>query len=438
MRKALAAAVRPLPLALYRTLTDAAAAPIRLYLERRLQRGKEHPERFAERLGRAGRPRPPGLLAWLHGASVGEALSALPLILALRRRRPELSVLLTTGTVTSASVLESRLPPGVLHQFVPVDRAPWVDAFLDHWRPDLAVWLESELWPNTLAGLAARRVPAVLVNGRMSEASCGRWKRWAPATVRTLLSTFDTCLAQTAADADRLRHLGAQDVACIGNLKAAAPPLPADEAALALLHAAAAGRPSWLAASTHAGEEALIGRVHSRLKARHPGLLSVIVPRHAERGPAIADELRQQGLSVARRTAGEPLAAGTDVYLADTMGELGLFYRLSGIALLGKSLLGRGGQNPLEAARLGSAVLYGPHMENFAEITAALEGAGAARVAADEAALAAAVDDLLSDEPTRRAMGEAGRALAEGEAAVLERILDRLLPLLPAGRQPAA
>ncbi len=426
--------MRPLPLALYRTLTDAAAVLIRLYLHRRLQHGKEHADRFTERLGRAGRPRPSGLLVWLHGASVGEALSALPLIDGLRLRRPEVTVLFTTGTVTSASILENRLPPGVLHQFVPVDRMPWVDSFLDHWRPDLAVWLESELWPNTLAALAARRVPALLVNGRMSEASCGRWKRWAPATVRHLLATFAVCLAQTAADAERLRHLGARDALCVGNLKSAAPPLPANDADLAALRSAVAGRPLWLAASTHPGEEALIGRVHARLEPRHPGLLTVIVPRHAPRGAALAEELRAQGLTVARRAAGEPIRAETDLYLADTMGELGLFYRLSGIAVLGKSLIGRGGQNPLEAARLGCAVLYGPHMDNFPEITATLEAAGAARPVPDEAALAAAVDALLTDEPARSAMGQAGQALADGEAAVVDRILDRLVPLLPAGR----
>lgn len=429
MRKALGAAVRPLPLTLYRAFTDAADGPIRLYLESRLRRGKEHPERFAERLGRPGRPRPAGPLVWLHGASVGEALSVLPLIDGLRRRRPDATILLTTGTVTSAKILETRLPPGVLHQFVPVDRVAWVTAFLDHWRPDLAVWLESELWPNILAALAARRVPAVLVNGRMSGKSYARWKRWLPGTVRSMLATFSACFAQTAGDAERLRRLGAA-VDGVGNLKEAAAPLPVDPDTLAALQAAAAGRPVWLAASTHAGEEALMGRVHAALRHRCPGLLTVIVPRHAERGPAIAAELSGQGLCVARRSAEEPLTAATEVYLADTMGELGLFYRLAGVAVLGKSLIGRGGQNPLEAARLGCAVLYGPHMQNFSEITAALEAAGAARVVADEAALAEAVATLLADETARRAMGEAGRTLAEAEAPVIGRILDRVTPLL--------
>lgn len=421
--------MRPLPLALYRTLTDAGAGLIRLYLRRRLRRGKEHAERFGERLGRAARPRPAGPLIWLHGASVGEALSALPLIDALRRSRPEVTVLVTTGTVTSANVLEQRLSAGVIHQFIPVDRAPWVNAFLDHWRPDLVLWLESELWPNTLAALGLRRVPALLVNGRMSEVSCARWKRWAPATARHLLAAFSACLAQTAADADRLRHLGAREAVCVGNLKAAALPLPADEQALATLRRSIGQRPVWLAASTHPGEEALMGRVHGGVATGHPGLLTIIVPRHPERGPAIADDLRAQGLRVARRAAAEPITSETQVYLADTMGELGLFYRLAAVAVMGKSLVGSGGQNPLEAARLGCAVLYGPRMENFREIAAALEAGGAARVVADEAGLAETLGRLLSDPAVCQTMGEAGRALADGE--VIDRILDRVALLLP-------
>lgn len=424
--------VQPLPLALYKTLTTVGGLPIRLYLQRRLKRGKEHPERFPERLGRPGRPRPPGPLAWLHGASVGEALSVLPLIDELRRRRPDLSILLTTGTVSSAGLLGERLPAEVIHQFVPADRPRWVTSFLDHWRPDLAVWLESELWPNALSALAARRVPAVLVNARMSETSFARWKAWAPATVRHLLATFNACLAQTSADAARLRQLGAREVACLGNLKTAAPPLPADEGRLSDLRAAVAGRPLWLAASTHPGEEALAGRVHRTLAPRHPGLLTVVVPRHPERGAEIAGELRAQGLSVARRAAGEPPAAATDVYIADTFGELGLFYRLCDLVLIGKSLVGRGGQNPLEASRLGCAVLHGPHMDNFAEIVAQLDGAGAARAVAGEAGLAAALDGLLQDAALRGGMGAAGRAAAGAADAVIDQVSGRLLRLLDA------
>ncbi len=423
------AAVYPLPLVLYRTATHAAALPLRIYLDRRLRRGKEDAARFGERLGRAGQPRPVGPLLWLHGASVGESLSALPLIDALRHHRPELQILVTSGTVTSAAILGERLPVGVVHQYVPVDRPLWVRRFLDHWRPDLVLWLESELWPNMLAEIRARQVPAVLLNARMSETSCRRWIRWAPGTIRWLLATFARCLAQSEADGGRYRRLGAGDVACLGNLKAAAAALPADERALAALRAEIGTRPLWLAASTHAGEEAAVAAVHRRLA--RPGLLTVIVPRHAGRGPEIAAELRSAGLRVARRAAGEAPTAGCDIYVADTMGELGLFYRLAPIAFVGKSLVGRGGQNPLEAARLGCAVLYGPHMGNFAETAAALVDAGAAVTVADEAALARAVGTLLDDPEARRHQGSAARAFAEAEAGTLQRVLAAIAPLLP-------
>lgn len=423
--------MHPLPLVLYRAATESAALPLRIYLQRRLRRGKEDAARFGERLGRAGEPRPAGALLWLHGASVGESLSALPLIEALRRQRPDLHVLVTSGTVTSAAILRERLPAGVIHQFFPVDRPLWVRRFLDHWRPDLVLWLESELWPNMLCEIRARRIPAALLNARISENSSRRWARWAPNSIRWLLATFDKCLAQSEADGWRYRRLGAGDVSCVGNLKAAAAPLPADDQALATLRADIGTRPLWLAASTHAGEEALAAAVHRRLA--RPGLLTVIVPRHAGRGAEIAAELRGAGFRVARRAAGEPPTAHCDIYLADTMGELGLFYRLAPIAFIGKSLIGQGGQNPLEAARLGCAVLFGPHMGNFAEAAAALVEAGGAVTVADEAALAQAVGALLDDGEARRRQGSAARAFAEAEAGTVPRVLAAIAPLLPGG-----
>lgn len=423
--------VQPLPLALYRLFAAAAGAPIAGFLRRRLRRGKEDPVRFGERLGRPGLPRPPGALVWVHGASVGEGLSALPLIAALQAERPDVDVLVTTGTVTSAAILAGRLPQGVLHQFVPVDRPQWARAFLAHWKPDLVLWLESDLWPNLLAEVADRGIPAVLVNARMSERSCRRWRYFAPGSVRRLLSVFRQVLAQSERDAERFRRLGADRVGCVGNLKAAAPPLPVDAEALTELRRQVAGRPLWLAASTHDGEEALAGRLHRGLAPRHPGLLTVVVPRHAQRGAAVAAALSGDGLRVARRSAGERLAADTDIYLADTMGELGLLYRVAPVAFIGKSLIGRGGQNPLEAARLGCAVVYGPHMENFPELAPALEAAGGALRVEDEAGLDAALDRLLGDAEPRRRVAAAALRHAEAEAGTVERMLQAILPLLP-------
>lgn len=410
----------------YRGLTSLGGPLIRRYLDGRLRRGKEDPARFAERLGRPGLPRPQGPLLWLHAASVGESLSLLPLVERLLAARPGLSVLVTTGTVTSAKLMAERLPAGAFHQYVPVDRPAFVRAFLDHWRPDMALWAESEFWPNLLVETRRRAVPLVLVQGRISPRSFKGWRR-VPGFIARLLSCFTLCLGQTEGDAQRLRALGAKTVRCLGNIKLAAPPLPGDEAALAELREIVGSRPLWLAASTHAGEEALAGRVHHRLAARFPGLLTVIVPRHPQRGAEVRAELAGLGLAAALRSAGE---APQDAYIADTMGELGLFYRLAPIVFMGKSLLAEGGQNPFEPARLGAAVLFGPRMSNFPDMAPRMLEAGAAEEVADEAALAEAVARLLAHTDLLARRRAAALAWAEGEAGALEAVADALLPLL--------
>jgi 3-deoxy-D-manno-octulosonic-acid transferase len=413
-------------LKLYRGLTTALAPAVSAYLEGRRRRGKEDPDRFPERQGLAGHQRPSGPLIWIHGASVGEAISVLPLVEKLSSR---CHVLVTTGTVTSAKLMAERLPKGALHQYVPVDRLPWVRRFLDHWKPDLALWLESELWPNLVVETAVRNIPMVLVNGRVSDRSYAQWRRF-PALARSLLSPFSLCLGQTNEDAERLKSLGAPHVACVGNLKFAAPPLPVDPKELAEQERSHLFRPVWLAASTHAGEEALAGRVHLMLKPRRPDLLTVIVPRHPDRAPAIADELRDMGLSVVRRSLMETPLPGTDIHLVDTMGEMGLFYRLARVVLIGKSLTGAGGQNPLEPARLGCAVLMGPRMDNFRDIARRMKVKGAAIEVADETALASVVNDLLEHEIMRRGLADAALAFAAAEAGVINRVMNALAPFL--------
>lgn len=421
-------------LALYRAVSSAGGPLIRLYLRRRLAIGKEDPTRLAERLGRSSRLRPPGPLIWIHAASVGESLSMLPLIVRLRESRPDHAVLLTTGTVTSARLMAKRLPEGAFHQYVPVDRAAYVRRFLDHWRPDLALWAESELWPNLLLATAGRGIPMVLVNARISLRSFARWQRH-PRMIARLLAGFVLCLGQTEADARRLAQLGAPRTACVGNLKFAAPPLPADPDRLAALEEMLAGRPRWLAASTHPGEEVIAAAVHRSLKPRFPALLTTIVPRHPERGGEVAALLRRQGLIVARRSAGQPARAETDVYLADTLGELGLFYRALPIAFIGKSLTGRGGQNPLEAAQLGCAVVHGPHMNNFTEIAERLAAAGGAITVDDEPALSAAIGRLLEQPTEARRLAAAAQAVATSESEVLDAVLAALAEHLPAWGQ---
>ncbi len=416
-------------LSLYRTVTTIGWPLIRLYLNRRMANGKEDAKRFGERLGRAGIPRPDGPLVWIHGASVGESLSMLPLIERLRKDKPTWNVLVTTGTISSAALMKERLPEKAMHQYVPVDRYDHVRCFLDHWRPNLVLWAESEFWPNLVSVPAQRKIPMILINGRISANSLRGWRRF-PGFIRTLLSGFDLCLGQSAADAERLKSLGAKTARCVGNLKFAALPLPADTQAIEALGKIFAGRPLWLAASTHAGEEQIIGTAHDRLKKQHPGLLSIIVPRHPGRGRDIADKLISLGLSVALRSSKQPVTADTDIYIADTIGELGLFYRLSPIVFIGKSLVPLGGQNPLEAARLECAIITGPYMANFDEISAKLITAGASLQVTDKNSLADAVGRLLSDDAARGQLARAALGVATAEAGVLDAVMSEIEPYM--------
>jgi 3-deoxy-D-manno-octulosonic-acid transferase len=416
---------------IYRGLTTIASPLIGLYLRRRRAAGKEDPLRFGERLGRPGAPRPPGPLAWIHAASVGEAVAMLPLLGRILDHRADAHALVTTGTVTSARLMGERLPPRALHQYVPVDRIDGVRRFLTHWRPDLALWTESEFWPNLIGETHRLGVPCLLVNARMSDASFVRWRRLR-SLIAPLLSGFALCLAQNEREADRLRELGAPNVRAVGNLKWAAPPLPADADELARLRAATGHRTVWLAASTHAGEEAAAAEAHRALEADRPGLLTVIVPRHPERGEAIARELRAIGLTVAMRSLAEPIASDTGIYLADTLGELGLFYRLADVVFVGGSLVAHGGHNPLEPARLDCALIHGPHMFNFAAITETIAGAEAATAVSDRGALTRAVGTLLDDGDLRRGRAAAARAVADAEAGVLDTVAAAIAPYLDA------
>ena len=411
-------------LTLYRGLTTVGGPLIAAFLSSRRARGKEDRERFDERLGLAGRPRPPGELVWLHAASVGESVSMLPVIEHLQARSGT-TVLVTTGTVTSAELMAERLPCGAIHQYVPVDRLSWVRRFLDYWRPNLALWAESEFWPNLLVETAARGVPVVLLNGRISDRSYARWRRH-PRLTRKLLAGFVLCLAQTQGDAERLKALGARRVACHGNLKFAARPLPVDEQKLAAAAESLGNRPRWLAVSTHSGEEVMAGRIHRLLATTHPALLTVILPRHPTRGPQIAADLAEMGLVVARRAAGQEVGEKTDILLADTLGEVGLFIRLAPIVFIGKSLIGQGGQNPLEPALLGASVLFGPHMENFDLIAKLMYEKGAAERVEDEVSLARALDRRLIDPRLVAESGNRARDFAKAEDGGLGAVLAEL------------
>ncbi|MEJ0009961.1 MAG: 3-deoxy-D-manno-octulosonic acid transferase [Alphaproteobacteria bacterium] len=398
------------------------------WLKRRAERGKEDAARFAERFGYAARPRPAGRLAWLHAASVGETQSVLTLVRALLARDGQLSLLITTGTVTSAHLVAQQSLPRTIHQYIPLDTPLPVRRFLNHWKPDLALWVESELWPQLLWGLRARRVPALLINARLSARSYARWKRF-PALARDLLACFSAIYAGSGDDASRLRALGASPIEA-GNLKYDAAPLPADDAALSTLQEDIGERPLWLAASTHANEEQMVADAHRALAPAHAGLLTIVVPRHPARGADIAADLRARGLTVARRSQGERIGAATNIYLADTMGELGTFYRLADIVFLGGSLIAHGGHNPLEPARLNCALLTGPHTHNFAAIVTDLGEAGGLRVAKDSAELATTVGALLAGDEARLAMAAKAAAVVASASGAAERIVQHAEKLL--------
>lgn len=415
-------------LALWRGVATLAAPLLRAHLRRRVARGKEEASRLPEREG-FGAARPAGLLVWLHAASVGETQSALPLIAAMTAARPDLSVLLTTGTVTAARLVAARAPERVIHRYAPLDVPAWVARFLDGWRPDLGVFIESELWPNLIEAAAARGVPLALVNARMSARSARAW-RLSGGAGRRLLSRFALVAAQGQADAARFAALGASPVAW-GNLKHAAPPLPVDAAELAALSAAIGDRPAWIAASTHPGEEAAALAAHRVLAPRIPGLLTILAPRHPERGAEVA--ALAAGLPLVRRSLGEVPGPHTQVLLFDTIGELGLAYRLARVAFVGGSLVPRGGQNPVEPARLGLPVLVGPLHANFTETVAALREAGALTVLPDSAALAATLSDVLTDAETRRRMAGAGLAWAGSAEGLPARLAAALLGLARTG-----
>ncbi len=414
-------------LSAYRTAGRVLAPTAGLILARRIQRGKEDPERRGERLGRASCERAEGPLVWVHAASVGETIAVLPLIDRIRAQGP--SVLLTTGTKTSAKLAAERVGDGVVHQYVPLDFAPFVERFLDHWRPDIAVFVESEIWPSITAALRERRIPQLLVNGRMSERSFRRWQK-SRRIIEELLGGLSLCLAQSPADGDRFLALGAPRVSVTGNIKYDAPPPGADAETLKALGAEIGARHIWLAASTHAGEETTILRVHRALRKHLPSLLTIIAPRHPHRGGEVAGAAGELGLVAGLRSQAAAIAKTTDIYVADTIGELGLFYRLAPLAFVGGSLVPHGGQNPIEPMKLSTVVLHGPHVHNFDEIYRILDGSGGAIMVDTPEALARAAGSLLIHPDERKRRGTAGIEGLQPLLGALERTVESLQPFL--------
>ena len=371
----------------------------------------------------------------MHAASVGETNAVLPLIDEMRRQRPQLRFLVTTGTTTSAAHAASRLDPRDVHQYVPLDSPRFVASFLDHWKPDLAVFTESEIWPNLILATADRHIPLALVNARLSPRSYKRWMKQRGIS-RPLFNRFSIVLAQTEKLARWFGDLGARRSIPSGNLKVDAPPPPVDAHALAALQSALGSRPRMVVACTHAGEDEIAADAHRLLATAWPDFCTIIAPRHPERGPAIAAMLRAKGLAVSLRSAGQLPDSATQIYIADTIGELGTLYRLSPVAFLGKSLgVGPGtlgGQNPIEAIRLGTAVLTGPHVGNFQEVYQALFKHGGAVPVTSAATLAEAASRLLKDAAALAALDAGGRSALERLSGALNFTVETLLPLLPA------
>jgi len=413
----------------YRWLSVLATPLIALFVCFRKFYGKEDAIRFRERFGCPSLARPDGVLIWVHAASVGESLSMLPLIGRLVVKNPELNILVTTGTVTSARLMGERLPERTFHQFIPIDQVLFVRRFLDHWRPDLALWAESEFWPNIVTESASRDISMVLINGRVSSRSFAGWRRF-DGLIKTLLGCFDLCLGQSNDDVRRLRQMGANSAKYVGNLKFSGLSLPVDKAELLEMKKIIGPRPIWLAASTHTGEEKILLEAHQRLKVLHTNLLTIIIPRNSKRGEKIATKISKQGFEVALRSDGDSIATKTEIYVADTMGEMGLFFQLAEVVFIGKSLVPLGGQNPLEAARLGCAIVYGPHMKNFEDISIRLEKANAAIQVLNTEGLIVATQGLLKDISQREMMAAAAKAFAANEVGVLDAVITELKPFI--------
>ncbi|MEM7422683.1 MAG: glycosyltransferase N-terminal domain-containing protein [Pseudomonadota bacterium] len=386
---------RSAALAAYLAISQLAGPLASTILRRRLNRGKEDPLRVKERLGNPSLARPQGRLVWLHGASIGEAMSMQPLIHAILGAS-DATALVTTGTVTSARRVATVLPPRAIHQYVPVDTASAVRRFLDHWRPDLAVWVESELWPALVHQTAERTIPMALVNARLSARSAARWKR-APMMARSLLGAFRIVSAQDGETVARLRDLGI-DAAQGGNLKAVIDVPPCDAAVLAEACNAVGDRPVWLAASTHPEDDAVVLGALERMT---PDVLCILAPRHPDRKARIVEMLNAASLSCALRSEGEFPGVKTRVWLADTLGEMGLWYRLAPVSLIGGGFGSQGGHSPFEGILLGSALLHGPDTANFAPVYRALENCAGSTSVTDGADLAKQVMTLLDDPELR-------------------------------------
>ena len=420
-------------LKLYSLLATSIKPLLRLHLSHRLKKGKELKTRLCERYGRTKRERPQGPLVWIHVASLGEAQSTIPLIQEIRKLYPHIQILISYGTVTASRMMEKRFDDSIIQQFVPLDVPKWVNRFLDHWKPSLGIWIESELWPNLLRQTKKRQIPLVFLNARLSLRSYKRWQK-IPQFSKNLLSSFNICLAQTDEMTERYKTLGASNVSTIGNFKAAADPLPFDQDLIKQFQETIKDRPFWLAASTHPGEDEFIVTAHKKIAQIYPDILTFIAPRHTNRREEIQDLLQKNNLSYALRSEFKSPVKDTNVYLIDTMGELGSFYKLTNIVFVAGSLLKGskplGGHNPLEPALLECAISFGPDMANTRDSADGLLKRNAAEEITSPRQLADWVIKLLEHPEIAQEMAEKARLYAETQKEVLNRVMDHINPYL--------
>lgn len=407
---------------LYRALTYISTPLLNGLLHARVKRGKEDEARLYERKGQPSLNRPNGKLIWFHAASVGEAQSALILINKLLDHTPHTHIIVTTGTRSSAQIMAERLPNRAIHQYYPLDHPTWCENFLDHWKPNYALWMESEFWPNMLRAVKSRNIPAILLNARLSEKSYRHWRRF-PKSMRSLLSTFSLILTQSQKDTKSFKNFGHKHVQTTDNLKYAANPLPVNESDLNNFQTAIANRPCWTYASTHDGEEQLAARMHKALKADFPNLITIIVPRHPERRDQIGNALSEYDLNVTFRGSDKMLpTSDTDIYIADTLGELGLFYKAAPIAIIGRSFSndGGGGHNPIEAAQANCAILTGPNHQFQAAFFEALTDAQAAKIVINEDDFKTTLHDLLSHPDKTQTLANNAHSFAQSKMQVID------------------
>lgn len=395
-------------------------------LRSRLLMGKEDPERLEERLGISLAERPTGNLIWFHAASVGESLSLVELIKRISSSQPDYNFLITTGTITSAKLILSRLPSNAVHQYIPVDTPKAVEKFLDRWRPSLAIWTESEFWPNLISFTSARDIPMILINARISEKSYRRW-RFFKKSLKNLIEKFNYSLIQDEKTVKYFSKIGisSNNFELTGTLKEGSAALPHSEIEQVEISKQILNRPVWLAASTHEGEEKLIAAAHRHASKASQGLLLIIVPRHPERGLEIASILTKENFKICLRSKKDKISSDTQIYIADTLGELGLWYRVAPVSFVGGSFVPIGGHNPFEPAALGSAILHGPYVENFKEIYNRLNVAGAAVKIEEASELGVKLIETLSPENAAKLAQSAWEVSSNGAE-----ITDRAIKLI--------